>query len=167
MPCPFFEPTEPFEEGRWPGAPELPLGAPHDGMCRASPDCQQAAEHELRTLCNLGYAAGRCPRFRAGPEGDAVRFAVVAAGESAVRVAWLRERAHLPLGHGVLEYNIVDGAPMPADFPTGALLEHQALAYVRVFLRRRQQVKAQGPLAAPVRARAAVRGKRAAKAGAG
>lgn len=46
----------------------------------------------------MGYAAGRCPRFRPG-EGEAVRFSVAEA-EGVYSVRWLVEAASLPVRSG-------------------------------------------------------------------
>lgn len=59
-------------------------------------------EPTLIELCNFGYARGRCARFPADAEADAVRFhGVDRAG--AVRLVCILERNYAPLRHCVLD----------------------------------------------------------------
>ncbi|MGH9659209.1 MAG: hypothetical protein ACRD96_11740, partial [Bryobacteraceae bacterium] len=62
MACPYFYPVEKLA-----GAPRgiAPLGDLYNGECRAA-EPVAAPGDLLRDFCNMGYAAGRCPRFPPG-----------------------------------------------------------------------------------------------------
>ncbi len=95
MPCPFFLPLERFDAGI---AARFPLGDPYRGECRASADPHRPDEATLLAICNMGYAAGRCPRFVADGGPDAVRFAM-GRGDS---IRYAREKNHFPFDAGEL-----------------------------------------------------------------
>ena len=96
----------------WPARLRPPLGAPHDGVCRAGPEPVHPEAETLRDCCNMGYAAGRCPRFRGG-EGEAVRFSV-ARPNGATCVRWLLEAEGLPLLAGSVTAEALEsGDPLP------------------------------------------------------
>ncbi len=77
----------------------------------------------LEQFCNLGYAAG-CDRLPQAREWDAVRFAVIAPGKDAsgskspnelnrevrhaVQLNYVCERAHRPVEHGKLEFDVTE-----------------------------------------------------------
>jgi hypothetical protein len=119
MACPFFMPVEKFEEGAWPHPARLPLGCGWRGHCTASGhEGEVPSDQELREYCNLGYAEA-CSRVPQERLWDAVRFAVVAPsvernvnenGDSAsrVRVRYVCERAHLPVTHGIIEFDVLE-----------------------------------------------------------
>jgi hypothetical protein len=136
MACPFFYPLEPREPGT--PHPTLPLGDAWAGSCRTLPDAPwQPEDPTLRTLCNLGYARGACPRFPSGDSPDAVRFSVMHDEGEHVRIYYVVERGHLPFAHGPLEYSRRRAAF--ADPPADANLDRQAAAYVSSYLRLRAE----------------------------
>ena len=55
-------------------------------------------EQEQREICNTGYARGRCAKFPANAEADAVRFSADRDGV----VVYILEKDHAPLRHGVV-----------------------------------------------------------------
>ena len=76
----------------------------------------------------MGYAAGRCPRFRAG-EGEAVRFAIASgAGGGEATVRWLIEADHLPVASGELPASVLEGETH--DHCAPPLVRIQARAYL-------------------------------------
>lgn len=132
MACPFFYPTGPLE-GAWRPV-HLPLGDPQAGECRAAgAGNERPGAGELQNYCNLGYARGRCSRFR-GDGPDAVRFVIVRHAHSRVFIGYVLERDHLPHAHGQLEYDAAAGS-FPVS-PADANLRRQAEAYVQAYLRR-------------------------------
>lgn len=142
MACPFFYPTEAFGESRWRLRPQMPLGDPYDGACRAEANEYRPGEEELRTLCNLGYARGKCPRFVASYPVDALRFTVNCDVSGRITITYVQESDHRPFGHGRLEYHTQQGGfiqqhPEPH-------IQRQAEAYVRAYLRRKALPAAAG-----------------------
>jgi hypothetical protein len=134
MACPFFYPVAPFDERRWSPRPQMPLGDPYDGECRAAAG-YRPGEQDLRNLCNMGYARGKCPRFQDSCSSDAARFSAASDDGETITIAWVVERDHRPATHGRLEYSKAAGrftAP-PAD----QILHRQAAAYVAAYLRRK------------------------------
>ncbi len=103
----------------------LPLGGMWSGTCCA--DAGRAGG----TVCNLGYARGRCPRFPGDATQDAVRFALATATPEAVTIRYSIERDHRHCGHGTLELPVGQ-----APWPVQTLLERQARAYLHSYLRR-------------------------------
>jgi hypothetical protein len=118
MSCPYFLPLERFEAGI---AVRFPLGDPYRGECRASAAPYTPDDATLLADCNMGYAAGRCPRFLAEDGPDAVRFAV--GRGDAIRYA--REKNHFPFDAGEL------------TAPFEGLLGAQAQAFWNSILRRK------------------------------
>jgi hypothetical protein len=111
--CPFFRPMEKLENGMWQHAGRLPLGCGWSGRCAApGHEGEAPSQEELREFCNLGYAegCGRLPRERVW---DSVRFAArtVGGGKNGsggrVQVRYVCERGHLPVEHGLLEFDMV------------------------------------------------------------
>ncbi len=138
MPCPYFQP---LAQLAWPNAPRLPLGDAYSGRCLADPEGPADPDPvTLRDCCNLGYARGKCGRFPDASGPDAVRFAVTGDDSVAVRIYWVREKAHEPFDHGQLEYSVE--AQSFAGAGVDGSVEQQARAYVASYLRRkpRQQV---------------------------
>lgn len=113
----------------WTARLRPPLGAPHDGVCRAGSEPVHPEPETLRDCCNMGYASGRCARFREG-EGEGVRFAVADAGGSGC-VRWLVEAEGLPVRTGVVTVELLEsGAPIPC---VPALVRAQLRAYWAVY----------------------------------
>ncbi len=84
------------------------------------------------SLCNLGYARGRCARFPGDAEADAVRFSLAGDRAGVLSLRFAVERGHLPLAHGTLVFSGGKVTPEPAP-----LLRSQAEAYLESYLRRR------------------------------
>jgi hypothetical protein len=114
-------PVEKLERGNWPHPARLPLGGGWLGHCTApGHEGEQPPQHILEAFCNLGYA-GSCAWSPLERACDAVRFAVSAPAEMTKRGApnrnpdaparvltlhYVRERNHLPVEHGDLEYDL-------------------------------------------------------------
>jgi hypothetical protein len=111
------------------------LGEVYSGECTAGAEAFQPGEERLE-CCNLGYAAGKCPRFPKTKGPDAVRFAISADRDGFIRIAYSVEQDHLPFQQGVIEYSC-DGERW-RGLDAGSLLQFQAEAYVRSFLRWKQ-----------------------------
>ncbi|HEX8815002.1 MAG TPA: hypothetical protein VF753_05835 [Terriglobales bacterium] len=106
MACPFFMPTSRFDDGGWIHPSRLPLGAGWKGHCCApGHEGVEPEADELREWCNMGYASG-CGRRPKENSNDAVRFAVTRDSASQVNILYSIETAHLPAGHGTLEYDL-------------------------------------------------------------
>ncbi len=105
MACPFFSPTERAENIALPHPARLPLGAAWRGACAApGADLVQLGEVELES-CNLGYAHA-CPRLPQQRTADAVRFIMSKQCPDRLQVQYVLEAKHLPVAHGVLEYDL-------------------------------------------------------------
>jgi hypothetical protein len=93
----------------------VPLGAFWIGECRAA-GAQGVKPDEDTQLdcCNFGYSRGRCPRFPAAAEVDAVRF--TRRGEQCL---FILEKEHYPAKFGPLN-----------EIEPGSLLEKQAQAWI-------------------------------------
>jgi hypothetical protein len=117
MACPFFMPTNRFDDGGWIHPARLPLGAGWKGHCCAPGHVgEEPTAEELREWCNLGYASqcGRRPKENAA---DSVRFAVTRDHGQHITVLYSIETAHLPSGHGTVEYDATQkqwSVPHPA-----------------------------------------------------
>lgn len=109
MACLFFSPTERAENIALPHPGRLPLGAAWRGACGApGGELIQLGEKELES-CNLGYAHS-CPRLPAQRTADAVRFIVSKQCSDRLHVQYVLEAKHLPVAHGLLEYDRGAGA---------------------------------------------------------
>ncbi len=133
MPCPYFLPLDRLEAGI---SARFPLVDPYRGECHAGATAHtpgQATAHTpdeatahtpdeatLLSLCNMGYARGRCSHFPAGDGPDAVRFA--AGPADAVRYA--REQNHFPFDAGEVSES------------DGGILQAQVRAFRRSYYRR-------------------------------
>jgi hypothetical protein len=107
--CPFFSPTERAENIALPHPARLPLGAAWHGTCGApGAGLVQLGAAELER-CNLGYAHA-CPRLPGQRTADAVRFIVSKQCADKLHVQYVLEAKHLPIAHGVLEYDRGAGA---------------------------------------------------------
>ena len=132
MPCPYFCPVEALA---WPSAPRLPLGDAYTGTCQSDPAHPiSPAAADLRDLCNLGYAAGRCARFPLTGGPDAIRFCAAKDAGGLIHIAWARERDHYPFDNGILEYSTETGRFTAAT--PHPIVGQQAQAYVSSYLRR-------------------------------
>lgn len=131
MPCPYFRP----ERRLGPPRTFVPLGDLWAGSCTADSAAPQPDESTVSSLCNVGYARGRCARYPEGGGADAVRFSLAADRGGAISVRFAVERGYLPLAHGTLVFSggILKTAA-PEDAP---LVARQAEAYVESYLRRR------------------------------
>ena len=98
MACPFFRPLKKaqWSEGR------APLRGIFEGQC-------ERGGIGDATLCNFGYARGVCQAFPADAPADAIRFSVIGTAEGIVRLAWIFEKDHAPIEHGILEYSQSSG----------------------------------------------------------
>ena len=120
MACPYFMPTEKFENGSWPHPSRLPLGGGWRGYCTASGhEGATPSEGVLEKFCNLGYAEG-CTWAPLIRESDSVRFAVAAPSNSSKQAAsgqanslanslqlhFVYERSHRPVANGDLEFDL-------------------------------------------------------------
>lgn len=130
MACPFFYPTQVLDE---PSQPRglVPLGEAQAGECRAGAAPYQPSLDHVVSLCNFGYARGKCPRLPAGSP-DAVRFVVRAHSTSAIIIAYACERDHRPAGTGTLEFSPEGECRRPHG---DANIDRQALAYLQAYLR--------------------------------
>lgn len=130
MACPYFVPREILNDGSWPHPARLPLGAGWSGECCASGRVQEANKSHVRDFCNLGYAA-RCPHLPVERDWDAVRFCVVQAGGGQIVLSYVCERAHAPVEHGTLSFDLRDGRRVTqhADARVQRLAESYLHAY--------------------------------------
>jgi hypothetical protein len=137
MACPYFIPTEKFENGAWPHPSRLPLGGGYRGLCTAS--CNQQivpSDDELREFCNLGYAA-RCPRLPNPRRFDAVRFSVARDRDGQVQICCVLETAHRPGAHRMLEYD--SAVARWAVAHPDPRIQAMAACYLESYLERRQK----------------------------
>jgi hypothetical protein len=132
--CPYFRPVERLEDGAWLRPPRVPLGDPCKGLCEAIAPSVEPTLEELRSLCNNGYARGRCPRFPQNAEGDAVRFSVASDAPDEVQIVYVLERDYGPIDHGRLVYRPSGGF---VEAPVNGLLLAQAGRFIESYLRRR------------------------------
>jgi hypothetical protein len=113
-------PVERIENGAWPHPARLPLGGGWRGHCTApGHENELPTEQVLEAFCNLGYA-GSCSWAPADRICDAVRFSVAAPANTShdkqtssdlpvriLRLRFVREKNHLPVDHGELEFDLV------------------------------------------------------------
>ena len=102
----------------------MPLGASWSGVCSLAVP-EEIPERDLREMCNLGYARGRCARFPLADQADAHRFSVGSRDGGEVSVIYVIEKAHAPIAHGMLRLSegaCVEEAPNPQ-------IESQARAF--------------------------------------
>jgi hypothetical protein len=104
MPCPYFIPTERFDDGGFVHPARLPLGAGYRGQCGApGHDGATPSDNELQQ-CNLGYARN-CSRLPQNREADAVRFSILRDRDGQISLCWIAERNYLPRDNGNLLYD--------------------------------------------------------------
>ena len=75
----------------------------------------------------MGYAAGRCPRFREG-SGDAVRFSLSAEPSPAAKLRWLVEAAGLPKLAGEVDLADVEAGVALDGVPATVAAQMRAYA---------------------------------------
>ena len=103
--CPFFMPTNRFDDGGWIHPSRLPLGAGWKGQCCApGHTVEQPSDDQLRELCNLGYSH-QCPRLPKERSCDAVRFGVARDRGTQVSLSVIFETGHRPAGRDAVEYD--------------------------------------------------------------
>lgn len=98
-------PTEKHDSALWTHPARLPLGRGWQGYCTApGHERQLPSPEQLREGCNLGYAhdCPWCPRGRAW---DATRFGVARESDQRIVLCYVREKDHVPVEHGTLEYD--------------------------------------------------------------
>lgn len=117
-----------------------PLGDLHEGICCASPDSITPDPQFQLDFCNYGYARHTCPRFPSLDTPDAVRFAIASDSGDRIRIHYARERNHLPHSHGTLDFEL---HPAGWTAQVDGLLDDQANAYLRSYLRRRPRLEAE------------------------
>src|SRR5689334_13020572 len=104
MACPFFSPSDRADNLALPHPARLPLSAAWSGTCTApGGELVQLGAAELEA-CNLGYAHA-CPRLPEQRTADAVRFVVSKQCPGRLTVHYVLEAKHLPVAHGILEYD--------------------------------------------------------------
>ncbi len=104
MPCPFFIPTERFDDAGWQHPARLPLGAGYRGLCGApGHDGAVPSDEELKQGCNLGYARN-CSRLPQERDADAVRFSILRDRDGQISIAHVSELNYLPRESGNLHY---------------------------------------------------------------
>lgn len=97
-------PTEKHDSALWTHPARLPLGLGWKGYCTApGHEHQLPSDEQLRDRCNLGYAhhCPWCPRDRVW---DATRFGVARESDHRIVLCYVREKDHVPVEHGTLEY---------------------------------------------------------------
>jgi hypothetical protein len=135
--CPFFMPTSKLDDGGWLHPSRLPLGGGWIGHCSApGHEGAEPTNHELRELCNLGYAAG-CARLPEERPYDAVRFSVARDRGAQVEVWFVCESRHRPAGHGILEYDVSLGQWISSH--PDVRIQKMAECYLQSYLARRIQ----------------------------
>jgi len=132
--CPYFIPREILNDGSWPHASRLPLGAGWSGACNATGQELPAAEAHIRDFCNLGYAAA-CPNFPQARDWDAVRFSVAGSSTEQIVLHYACELNHAPVEHGTLTYEFArkDWREAHAD----ARINRLAVSYLYAYRARR------------------------------
>ena len=108
MPCPYFIPTERFDDAGFVHPGRLPLGAGYRGLCGApGHDGAVPTDEELKQACNLGYARN-CSRLPQDRAADAVRFSVLRDRDGQVSLCYVSELNYLPCEQGNLHFEIAD-----------------------------------------------------------
>ena len=135
MACPYFIPTERFDDAGWQHPARLPLGAGWRGYCGA-PGCagQQPSDEELKQGCNLGYARG-CSRLPQEREADAMRFSVLRDRDGQVAICYISELNYLPRSQGTVLYNAVERCWISKHHNAG--VQKLAECFLQSYLERR------------------------------
>jgi hypothetical protein len=105
MPCPYFIPTERFDDAGFPHASRLPLGGAFRGNCGATNDNAIPTDEELKQ-CNLGYARN-CARLPQERQADAVRFSILRERDGKISICYVSELDYLPRESGNLHYGLL------------------------------------------------------------
>jgi hypothetical protein len=107
VPCPYFIPTDRFDDAGFVHPARLPLGAAYRGYCGApGHDGDAPSEEELKQACNLGYARN-CNRLPQDRPADAVRFSILRDRGGQIDLCYVSELNYLPREHGSLQYDSV------------------------------------------------------------
>jgi hypothetical protein len=142
--CPFFMPVSISEDITWLHSSRLPLGAGWNGRCGApGHEGEVPSHHELKDLCNLGYAAS-CSRLPERRAWDAVRFSVYRDQGRQLVLWFVCELAHRPAGHGMIEYDVTR-AQWTSTHPDPRV-QKMADCYVQSYLQRRIQPASRNPV---------------------
>ncbi len=135
--CPFFVPTNRFEDGGWTHPSRLPLGAGWRGQCSApGHEGAEPEDDDLRELCNLGYSSA-CPRLPKERSCDAVRFGVAHDRGSRLAIWFVCESAHRPGEHGTLAYDLPSQRWLTSH--SDYRIQRMAECYLESYLLRRTQ----------------------------
>jgi hypothetical protein len=107
MSCPYFIPTERFDDGGVVHPARLPLGAAYRGRCGApGHESTLPSDEELKHECNLGYARN-CNRLPPNRNADAIRFSILQDRDGQISLCYVSELNYLPSEHGNLHYDSV------------------------------------------------------------
>jgi hypothetical protein len=106
MPCPYFIPTDRFDDSGFVHPGRLPLGAAFRGRCGAPQSNGTVPTDEELKQCNLGYARN-CARLPQEREADAVRFSILGEREGKISICFVSELNYLPCERGNLDYESV------------------------------------------------------------
>lgn len=143
MACPFFMPTNRFDDGGWLHPSRLPLGSGWRGECWAPGQSGRIpSDQELRENCNLGYAVS-CSRIPQERPCDAVRFSVTRDFCDQLEICFVFEAGHRPAGHGTLEYDLAHQRWVTTH-PDGRI-QKMAECYLQSYLLRRIRPASAGP----------------------
>jgi hypothetical protein len=133
--CPFFMPTEKYESGPWIHPARLPLGAGWKGYCTAAGhENAIPAQEQIHESCNLGYPVS-CPWRPVELVWDSVRFAVTKECEQRIVLCYVCEKGHLPISHGLLEYDTRLGGWTSTHAHSG--IQKMADCYLKSYLLRK------------------------------
>jgi hypothetical protein len=106
MSCPYFIPTERFDDAGFTHPSRLPLGAAFRGCCGAPGNDGAVPSDEEVKQCNLGYAR-KCSRLPQEREADAVRFSIVRDRGGQISLCYISELNYLPQENGSLHYEFL------------------------------------------------------------
>jgi len=137
MACPYFYPLHRHPAKSQALLLPLPLGDAWTGLCHAPPGPPLEPDAVvLDSICSLGYARGRCERFRNDDPGpDAVRFTISQPSEASLDVHYVLERDHHPFANGRLRYLL--SPRRGCKELAGQTLARQADAYIESYFGRR------------------------------
>jgi len=129
-------PRERADDIAFPHPGRLPLGRSWRGTCSAPGHEQATLNPKELESCNLGYAKS-CSRLPKERFSDAMRFVVLGNAESRVSLEFVLERAHLPVGHGRLQFDQRSGnwlSPHPDP-----RIQRKAECFLAAYLERTQR----------------------------
>lgn len=117
--------------------PRLPLGNPCRGRCSSAIGASaEPGLDDIRKLCNVGYARGRCERFPAAFEGpDAIRFSITRDDSDTISLLCIYEKDYSPSGHSPVIYDTLTRCFTIQ--PGSSILEAQARLFVDSYLSRK------------------------------